>query len=120
MAITKEMILKAVEGKAAERYLETERRGDLVFITYPEVQDVRQDNLHKQSIRALVRRMAPDWMVHLDSLSGLTGFTVEVRLKPSMDGPIHGKSPSDKRPSADELERMAKELTEMLTQLRSG
>ena len=112
MAITKDQILKAVEGKAAERGLLSERQGDLVFITYPEIQDDREDNLHKQSIRALIKRIAPDWMIHLNSTDH--GFTVEVRPRPttSPDGPVTDKAPSGE----DRIARLEKMLEQLLEQ----
>lgn len=120
VAITKETILKAVEGKAAERGLQSERRGDLVVVSYDEPQTERQDDLHKQSIRSLVKRLAPDWKIHLNTVGELAnarGFTVEVRLSPIADvGPVQGRSP--KESSLEKAERLARELADELASLR--
>jgi hypothetical protein len=82
--ISKELLLKAVEGKAASRLLLSERTpNDEVIIRYAEAQDERQDNLHKQSIRSEVKRLGgEDWKIHILSL-GEAGFSVEVRPAPS-------------------------------------
>lgn len=123
MAITREMILKAVEGKAAERGQASERKGDLVVITYPEPQTAREDDLHKQSIRALVKRMAPDWKIHLNTIGSIEkpeGFTVEVRPAPSTDdGPVQGRSPKD-TDRIDRIEQMLRQLSEELATLKGN
>ena len=118
MTTTREQILKAVEGKAAERGLESRREGDLIFITYAVPQDAREDNLHKQSIRALVKRIAPDWLIHLDSIGDLAGFTAEVRPKPSTKDTFQGRAPQPS--NMDRLERLARDLADELAKLRSG
>lgn len=118
MAITKEMILKAVEGKAAERRLASERKGDLVVISYTEAQTEREDDLHKQSIRSLVKRLAPDWKIHLNTigeLSNAEGFTVEVRPSPAIEGPVMGRSPK----GDTDLGRIKKVLRDALEELEA-
>jgi hypothetical protein len=87
---TKELLLKAVEGKAASRLLESERTpmGEVV-VRYPMEQDDRKDNLHKQSIRSEVKRLSEvaggKWMPHIESL-GESGFLVRIEeVQPEAD-----------------------------------
>lgn len=74
-------IYRMVIAQAVLRELDAEEVNGLVAIRYPSPQDERQDNLHKQSIRALVKKKAPDWKIHIASM-GESGFTVEVRPAP--------------------------------------
>ena len=86
MADRRDLILQAVAGKGVERGLVPELQGDgTLFLRYPEPQDERQDNLHKQSVRSLVGRIAPDWKIHIDGRGLEGGFLVEVRPKPSKE-----------------------------------
>ena len=64
---TMEQILLAVAGKGVERGLEPEREGEVCILRYAKPTDEREDNLHKQSIRSLVMRIAPDWKIHITS-----------------------------------------------------
>ena len=79
---TMEQILLAVAGKGVERGLEPEREGEVCILRYAKPTDEREDNLHKQSIRSLVGRIAPDWIIHITSRED--GFGIEVRPKPNV------------------------------------
>ena len=79
---TMEQILLAVAGKGVERGLEPEREGEVCILRYAKPTDEREDNLHKQSIRSLVMRIAPDWKIHIPSRED--GFGIEVRPKPNV------------------------------------
>lgn len=78
---TKMGLLTAVAGKGVERGLTPELGEDFVVLKYEGPTSEREDNLHKQSVRSLVQRIAPDWLVHIASM-GESGFSVEVRPKP--------------------------------------
>lgn len=80
----------ALGGKAAERGLEPQRQGDFLVIQYPEPQDDTKDNLHKQALRSLYKRMDKDgaWKYHVSSM-GESGFSIELRPAPvKEDKPI--------------------------------
>lgn len=79
-------IYKKVIGQALVRGLDAEEVSGIVAIRYPTPQDPRLDNLHKQSMRSLVKKVAPDWKIHIASL-GEGGFTVEVRPAPGLELP---------------------------------
>ena len=83
VADRRDLILQAVAGKGVERGIVPEFQPDgTLLLRYPEPQDERRDNLHKQSIRSLVGRIAPDWKIHIDGQGFDVGFMVEVRPKP--------------------------------------
>jgi hypothetical protein len=127
----RDLILQAVAGKGAERGLVPERQEDgTMLLRYPDPQDERQDNLHKQSIRALVGRMAPDWRIHITS-NGEDGFLVEVRPKPGSiqmpaapesHGPVEpGPTMTDREidlTDLDRIERLAQEMIEAVKRVR--
>lgn len=74
-------LLLAVAGKGVERGIDPDIQEDIVILRYTEPTDERVDNLHKQAIRSLIERIAPDWKIHISSL-GESGFAVEVRPRP--------------------------------------
>lgn len=130
---TREALLTAVAGKGVERGLTPENMGDYVVLRYPAPQDERQDNLHKQSIRSLIGRIAPDWKIHISSIEG-EGFSVEVRPKPGLvpvppapavevheavePGPtVEGREID--LTNAERLEKLAKELGEIAKRIAS-
>jgi hypothetical protein len=123
----RDLILQAVAGKGVERGLIPERQEDgTMLLRYPEPQSDVQDNLHKQSIRSLVKRIAPDWRIHI-STNGEDGFNVEVRPKPgSVSTPppqvVEPHGPVEPGPTIEgkevdltdvqKIERLAQELVE--------
>lgn len=115
---TKQSLLLAIAGKGAERGTrpEIDEERGLVTLWYEVPTTEREDNLHKQSVRALVQRMGgEDWKVHINSM-GESGFTTEVRPAPgvrvaepvSLD--ITDEGVTSIEGLADELERLAKKL----------
>jgi hypothetical protein len=123
---TRDGLLTAVAGKGVERGLTPEMLGDYVALHYEGPVTEREDNLHKQSIRSLVGRIAPDWKIHIASM-GESGFTVEVRPKPdrvekipaAAPGPVtEGQvidldNPQRIKQIADQLGHLAQELAEL-------
>lgn len=79
---TREQLLMAVAGKAIERGLtpEQDETGEILSLHYPEGTTDREDILHKQAVRSLIGRIAPDWKIHILSIEN--GLSVEVRPKP--------------------------------------
>ena len=131
---TKEALLTAVAGKGVERGLTPENMGDYVVLRYPAPQDERQDNLHKQSIRSLIGRIAPDWKIHISSIEGGQGFGVEVRPKPGLapvpTAPaVESFPPTEPGPvvegreidltDVDRLEALAREISEIARRMAS-
>lgn len=130
---TKEALLTAVAGKGVERGLTPENLGDYVVLRYPGPQDERQDNLHKQSIRSLIGRIAPDWKIHISSIEG-EGFSVEVRPKPGLVAvpvaqPVEEHAAVEPGPTVegreidltdvDRLEALAREISEIARRMAS-
>ena len=117
--VTKQKLLIAVAGKGAERGLIPEIGEDIVTLKYDIPQDAREDNLHKQSVRALVERMGgQEWKVHIRSLQdGQAGFSVEVRPAPGarVAEPVPIDLTSD---GLRHLEDLARQLEEIAKRLR--
>jgi hypothetical protein len=123
MPTQEEKLLIAVAGKGVERGLDPEQDGNILILRYPGGATDREDNLHKQSIRSLVQRMAPDWKIHIASVKedeATVGMSVEVRPKPGnrTEGPQPEKAeyPAD---AGERLARMAEELEELARELRT-
>jgi hypothetical protein len=121
----RDLILQAVAGKGVERGLVPEVQEDgTLLLRFPESQDERQDNLHKQSIRSLVGRIAPDWKIHIDGQGLDTGFVVEVRPKPGKK-PVEYIAPVPPGPVMEEQEidltneEKVKELAKQLGNIAS-
>jgi hypothetical protein len=113
---TQEALLTAVAGKGIERGLEPTIQDGLVILNYPGPLTEREDNLHKQSIRSLIQRIAPDWKIHILSM-GESGFSVEVRQGP-------GHNPVDQPKVVDlndkeAIAQLASELEEMARKVRA-
>ena len=125
MSTKEERLLIAVAGKGVERGLDPEQDGNILILRYPDGTSDREDNLHKQSIRSLVQRMAPDWKIHINSVREedmLVGMSVEVRPKPGKTEapapePTDTEHPADPR---ERLSRMAKELEELAREWASA
>jgi hypothetical protein len=106
-------LLTAVAGKGVERGLDPEWMEDgTVFLRYTTPQDERQDNLHKQSIRSLVQRIAPDWKIHIQSGEG--GFSVEVRPAVLVDKEIDLDNAKQMEELAEQLEQLSITLRELV------
>ena len=117
---TREAILMAVAGKGVERGLDSLIEGEVCVLRYGKPTDEREDNLHKQSIRSLVARIAPDWRIRINSMD--EGFSVEVTPKPSTAAkpPAEGAGPIPRvedtsdaekiREMSDQLQKIAREL----------
>lgn len=113
-------LLWAVAGKLAERGVrpEIDHERNLVTGWYDAPTDDKEDNLHKQSIRSLVKREGGDDVkVHINSM-GESGFTTEIRpaagvrveSTPSINLTNGGIAGLDGL--ADELEAIARRLRE--------
>ena len=119
---SREAILAAVAGKGVERGLEYELTGEYCILRYTKPADEREDNLHKQSIRSLIGRIAPDWKIHIASMED--GFSVEVREKPSA---IPKPAPNGEGTiprmvdltDAEKLKKMSDQLQEIANELAS-
>lgn len=118
---TRAAILTAVAGKAVERGLDPSIEGDFAILRYPREMTEREDNLHKQSIRSLVKRIAPDWKIHILTMDQ-DGFSVEVRPAPKAQEAvpeIHeavepGPAVAGKEIDLNDVERMKQLITEMM------
>lgn len=114
---TQEEILLAVAGKGVERRLTPERDGDMVVLRYTRPTDERTDNLHKQSIRSLVQRIAPDWKIHILSM-GESGFSVEVRPAPkTKTEPPLTEAPMIDLSDQEKLKQLSDELAELVERM---
>ena len=121
---TKEALLTAIAGKGVERGLTPERTEDFVVLRYESETTERQDNLHKQSIRSLVQRIAPDWKIHIASM-GETGFSVEVRPAPNNRVRDHDPQPEEApldltNQGVRNLDALAAELEQIAKALREN
>lgn len=113
---TKAGLLTAIAGKGVERGLAPEQSEDFVILRYEGPTSEREDNLHKQSIRSLVQRIAPDWLVHIASM-GESGFSVEVRPKP---GQADKPEPQEVVQEVDlTLDSISAELEELARKLKT-
>lgn len=87
--ITRQKLATALLGKAIERGLlaEDDTASGLLRIRYPEPQSAGADSLHKQSIRNLGKRLAPEWKVEVASLGLDVGFDVSLWSPPRTPEP---------------------------------
>jgi hypothetical protein len=125
MSTKEEKLLIAIAGKGVERGLDPEQDGNILILRYPDGVTEREDNLHKQSIRSLLQRMAPDWKIHINSVKEedmLVGMSVEVRPKPGKAEVPVPQTPAAEYPAdpAERLARMARELEELAKEWASA
>jgi hypothetical protein len=124
MSTKEEKLLIAIAGKGVERGLDPEQDGNILILRYLDGVTEREDNLHKQSIRSLLQRMAPDWKIHINSVKEedmLVGMSVEVRPKPGKtETPAPEVVTEHTEDTGERLARMAKELEELAKEWASA
>jgi hypothetical protein len=124
MSTKEERLLIAIAGKGVERGLDPEQDGNILILRYPDGVTEREDNLHKQSIRSLLQRMAPDWKIHINSVKEedmLVGMSVEVRPKPGKaEAPAPEVVTEHTEDTGERLSRMARELEELAKEWASA
>lgn len=113
---TRDELLIAVAGKGVERGLTPEMMDGYVLLHYDENTTEREDNLHKQSIRSLIKRVAPDWKIHIASVDA--GFSVEVRPKPGKS--VEPNPPVEQPESVEKIDKLTDTLEALLKSLQSA
>lgn len=117
--ITAEELIVALKGKGIERGLPMPLHdGDMLIYPWDGDMDdpdyARRIDLHEQSFRSLVKRIAPDWRVRI--VRSEPGWTVEVYPKPNSAAARALKSNDDR---VIDLTKQVEELAAEVARLRA-
>lgn len=108
--ITRQKLVTALLGKAIERGLlaDEDPASGMLRVRYPESQSAGADSLHKQAVRNLGKRLAPDWKTEVASLGLDTGF--DVRLWPPSKAATEPKTEASSDPVLAAIEALTAEV----------